>query len=76
MKDLLIEMAKALVDNPEQVKVSEIKGGHITVLELSVAKEDVGKIIGKQGRNANAIRILLNCAARKQSKHVVLEILE
>ncbi|MBW2367217.1 MAG: KH domain-containing protein [Deltaproteobacteria bacterium] len=76
MKDLLVEIAKALVDNPEQVKVSEIKGRQTIVLELSVAKEDLGKIIGRQGKNANAIRTVLNCAARKLNKHVVLEVIE
>jgi uncharacterized protein len=76
MKDLLIEIAKALVDNPEQVKVNEVKGRSTTVLELSVAKEDLGKVIGKQGRNAQAIRTLLSSSAGKLRKNVVLEIIE
>ena len=76
MKDLLIEIAKALVDNPEQVKVNEIEAAHTTVLELSVAKEDLGKVIGKQGRNAQAIRTILNCASAKLKIRIVLEIVE
>ena len=76
MKDLLIEIAKALVDNPEQVKVNEVKGRSTTVLELSVAKEDLGKVIGKQGRNAQAVRTILSSAAGKLRKNVVMEIIE
>ena len=76
MKDLLVEIAKALVDNPEQVKVVEIKGRQTTVLELSVAKEDLGKVIGKQGRNAQAIRTILNSASAKLKQNTVLEIVE
>jgi predicted RNA-binding protein YlqC (UPF0109 family) len=76
MKDLLIEIAKALVDNPDQVTVNEVKGRQITVLELSVAKEDLGKVIGKQGRNAQAIRTMLNAASAKLKKTVVMEIIE
>ena len=76
MKDLLVEIARALVDNPDEVKVNVVKGGHTTVLELSVAKDDLGKVIGKQGRNAQAIRTILNCAGRKLDKSVVLEIIE
>ena len=76
MKDLLVEMAKALVDNPELVKVNVLKGGSTIVLELSVAKEDLGKVIGKQGRNAQAVRTLLSGAAGKLGKSVVMEIIE
>jgi hypothetical protein len=76
MKDLLVEIAKAMVDNPEQVKVAEIKGGQTTVLELSVAKEDLGKVIGKQGRNAQAIRTILNAASAKTKKRTIMEIIE
>jgi predicted RNA-binding protein YlqC (UPF0109 family) len=76
MKDLLIQIAKALVDNPEQVLVNEIEGSQTTVLELRVAKEDMGKIIGKQGRTANAIRTLLNAASGKAQKRHVLEIVD
>ena len=76
MKDLLIEIAKALVDNPDQVSVNEVKGRQVTVMELAVAKEDLGKVIGKQGRNAQAIRTILNSASAKLKKNVVLEIIE
>jgi len=76
MKDFLIQIVKALVDNPEQVLVNEIEGSQTTVLELRVAKEDMGKIIGKQGRTANAIRTLLNAASGKTRKRYMVEIVE
>jgi predicted RNA-binding protein YlqC (UPF0109 family) len=76
MKDLLIQIVKALVDNPEQVSVNEIEATHTTVLELRVAKEDMGRIIGKQGKTANAIRVLLNGASGKAGKRYVLEIVD
>ena len=76
MKDLLIQIVQALVDNPEQVQVTEIEGSQTTVLELRVAEEDMGKIIGKQGRMANAIRVVLNAASGKVGKRYVLEIVE
>lgn len=76
MKDLLIEIAKALVDNSDQVTVNEVKGRQVTVLELGVAKEDLGKVIGKQGRNAQAIRTILSSASAKLKQNVVLEIIE
>ena len=76
MKDLIKCIAQALVDNPEQVEVSEIEGEQISVLELKVAKEDIGKIIGKQGRTARAIRTILNAASAKVKKRTVLKILE
>ena len=76
MKDLISCIAKALVDEPEQVSVSEIEGSQTTVLELSVAKMDMGKIIGKQGRNAQAIRTILSAASGKTRKRYVLEIVE
>jgi uncharacterized protein len=76
MKELLIQIVKALVDNPEQVQVNEIVSAQIVVLELKVAKNDMGKIIGKQGRTANAIRALLNAASGKTRKRHVLEIVE
>lgn len=76
MKDLLVEIVKAMVDSPDQVRVNEIEGSQTTVLELSVVKEDLGKVIGKQGRNAQAIRTLLSGAGKKNRKSVVLEILE
>lgn len=76
MKELIIVIAKALVDHPEQVKVVEIEGGRTSVLELSVAKEDLGKVIGKQGRTARAIRTILTAVSTKMKKRSVLEILE
>ena len=76
MKDLIVYIAKALVDQPEQVSVAEIEGEHTNVLELSVAKSDMGKIIGKQGRNAQAIRTILNAASGKIRKRCILEIVE
>ena len=76
MKDLVVQMAKALVDLPDVVEVNEIEGDRTTVLELKVAKEDLGKVIGKQGRTARAMRIILNAAATKLRKRAVLEILE
>ncbi|OGP72695.1 MAG: RNA-binding protein [Deltaproteobacteria bacterium RBG_16_50_11] len=75
-KDLIEYIAKALVDHPEQVKVSEIEGERTSVLELSVAKEDLGKVIGKQGRTARAIRVILGATSAKLKKHFVLEIIE
>ena len=76
MKDLVEYIAKALVDHPEQVKVSEVRGENTSVIELTVAKEDVGKIIGKQGRTALALRIILRNASMKIRKRSVLEIIE
>ena len=76
MKDLIGYIAKALVDNPEAVDVSEIEGAHTSVLELKVAKEDLGKVIGKQGRTARAMRTILSAASAKVKKRTVLEILE
>jgi len=73
----LIEiMARMLVDLPDQVEVNEIEGENTTVLELKVAKEDLGKIIGKQGRTARAVRTVLNGASTKLRKRTVLEIVE
>ncbi len=76
MKDLLVEIAKALVDNPEDVAVTEIEGEQTTVLELRVRNEDLGKVIGRQGRTARAMRTLLAAAGMKIQKRFVLEILE
>ncbi|MBE9530603.1 MAG: KH domain-containing protein [Proteobacteria bacterium] len=76
MKELIDYIAKALVDNPEQVTVSEIEGNRTSVLELKVAKEDLGKVIGKQGRTARAMRTILSAASAKLKKRSVLEILE
>jgi len=76
MKDLIEYIAKSLVDNPDAVKVSEIEGEKTSVLELTVAKEDLGKVIGKQGKTARAIRTILSAASTKVRKRSVLEILE
>ncbi|HEV8132229.1 MAG TPA: KH domain-containing protein [Acidobacteriota bacterium] len=76
MKELIEEIAKALVDNPEQVTVTEVAGEQTTVLELRVAQSDLGKVIGKQGRTARAIRTLLGASGMKLRKRFVLEILE
>ncbi|MDR0311168.1 MAG: KH domain-containing protein [Acidobacteriota bacterium] len=76
MKDLVEMIAKALVDNPDQVSVTEIDGEQTTVLELRVASNDLGKVIGKQGRTARCIRTLLGAAGMKLKKRFVLEILE
>jgi len=76
MKNFLIQIVKALVDNPEQVQVNEIEGTQTTILELRVAESDMGKVIGKHGKTANAIRTLLNGASGKAGKRHVLEIVE
>jgi len=76
MKDLIAYIAKALVDKPEEVVVTEIEGQQTSVIELKVAKEDIGKIIGKQGRTAQAIRTILSAASAKIDKRSVLEIIE
>jgi len=76
MKELVGYIAKALVDKPEEVVVTEIEGEQTSVLELKVAKEDLGKIIGKQGRTARAMRTILSAASTKIRKRSVLEILE
>ncbi len=76
MKDLISYIAQALVDHPEQVSVSEVEGNQTSVLELHVAKEDLGKVIGKQGRTARAMRTILSAASAKIKKRTVLEIIE
>ncbi len=76
MKDLIIYIASALVDNPDEVMVNEIVGNQTSVLELKVAKEDLGKVIGKQGRTARAMRTILSAASAKIQKRMVLEIIE
>ncbi len=76
MKELVEFMAKALVDNPDQVEVTEIAGRDILMIELKVAEEDMGHIIGKKGRNVQAMRTLLNAASAKLRKRVVLEIID
>ena len=76
MKELIEYIAKSLVDNPEEVSVTELEGEQTSVIELKVAKEDIGKVIGKQGRTARAIRTILGAASTKMKKRSVLEILE
>ena len=76
MKDLITEIVQALVDHPEKVSVNEIEGGYTTILELRVAKPDMGKVIGKQGRTAQAIRTILSAAAGKTRKRYILEVIE
>jgi predicted RNA-binding protein YlqC (UPF0109 family) len=76
MKDLITEIVRALVDQPEKVSVAETVGEHTNVLELRVAKSDMGKVIVKQGRTAQAIRTILSGASGKAGKRYILEILE
>jgi predicted RNA-binding protein YlqC (UPF0109 family) len=76
LKDLVEFMAKSLVDKPDEVSVNEMIGEQTTVVELKVAKEDLGKVIGKQGRTARSMRTILNAASTKLSKRSVLEIVE
>ncbi|NIU57810.1 MAG: KH domain-containing protein [Phycisphaerae bacterium] len=76
MKDLISYIAQALVDHPEEVSVTEVEGNQTSVLELKVAKEDLGKVIGKQGRTARAMRTILSAASAKLKKRTVLEIIE
>lgn len=76
MKTLIEMMAKALVDMPDEVKVSEVEGKRTTVYELRVSSGDLGKVIGKQGKTARAIRTILGAAGTKLNKRCVLEILE
>jgi len=76
LKDLIQAIAKALVDKPEEVNVTEVEGEQTSVLELKVAKDDLGKIIGKQGRTAQAMRTILGAASTKIRKRSVLEIIE
>ena len=76
MKDLINYIAQALVDNPEEVSVTKVEGNQTSVIELKVAKEDLGKVIGKQGRTARAMRTILSAASAKIKKRTVLEIIE
>ena len=76
MKELIIVMARALVDKPDEVEIKEIEGDVTTILELKVAKEDLGKVIGKKGKTAHAMRSILNATATKLKKRAVLEIVE
>lgn len=76
MKDLVQYMAQALVDDPGKVQVFEIDGGQTSIYELRVAKEDIGKVIGREGRTAKAMRTILSAASSKLRKNSILEILE
>jgi predicted RNA-binding protein YlqC (UPF0109 family) len=76
MKTLVEMIVKALVDQPDAVRITEIKGNHAHVIELSVAKEDLGKVIGKGGAHASAIRTLLAAASGKENRRYILEIIE
>lgn len=75
MKELVEIIAKSLVDHPEEVKVNEVAGEQSTIIELKVAQDDMGKVIGKQGRIAKAIRTVVKAAAIKEEKRVVVEII-
>lgn len=76
MKELVEAIAKALVDNPDQVQVRAVEGEQVTVFELRVHPSDLGKVIGRQGRTAQSIRIILGAAGMKLGKRLTLEILE
>ncbi len=76
MKELIKYIVQAMVDHPEQIEVSVVEGNRVSVLELKVAKADMGKIIGKRGRNAGAIRTILGAASAKVKKRTILEIIE
>jgi predicted RNA-binding protein YlqC (UPF0109 family) len=76
MRQLVEQMAKALVDDPESVNVSEVQGDNVTVIELRVAQTDIGKVIGRQGRTARAMRTILTAHATKLRRRAVLEIVE
>jgi hypothetical protein len=76
MKDLIEFMVKALVDDPGEVNITEVNGDKITLYELRVAKTDIGKVIGKRGRTAGAIRTIINAVSTKQGKRAEIEIIE
>ena len=76
MKEVLEIIAKALVDSPDEVSVNEVEGDQSVTLELRVAEHDMGKVIGKQGRIAKAIRTVVKAAASREEKHVVVEIIQ
>ena len=75
-KDLITQIAQALVDHPEQVSVNEIESNNTVIIELTVAKSDIGKVIGKEGRTADAIRSILNALSGKTRKRLMLEIVD
>ncbi|MDH5679811.1 MAG: KH domain-containing protein [Nitrospinota bacterium] len=76
MRELLHHMVKELVDHPDEVEIEEMTGDKVTTLELRVAQDDLGKVIGRRGRTAGAMRVILSAAATKQKKRAVLEILD
>ena len=76
MKDLVLYLAKSLVNHPDKVEVKEIQGDTSAIIELRVAKEDLGRIIGKQGRTAKSLRTIINAAASRSNRKIVLEIVE
>lgn len=76
IKDLVEYIAKSLVDETGRIEISEITGNQTNIIELKVAKEDIGKVIGRQGRTADAIRTIINCAAAKLSKRYILQIID
>jgi predicted RNA-binding protein YlqC (UPF0109 family) len=76
MKNLIEYIATSLVDKPEEVTVREVQDGQVCTIELSVAKDDIGKVIGRQGKTARAMRVLLGAASTKAQKRVVLDIVE
>ncbi len=76
MKELIEFLVKALVDDPSGVNITEVQGDKITLYELRVSKEDIGKVIGKKGRTASAIRTIINAVSTKQGKRAQLEIIE
>ena len=76
MKDLVKYIAEALVDETGHIDINEIEGNQTNIIELKVAKEDIGKVIGRQGRTADAIRTILNCAAAKVNKRYILQIID
>ena len=76
LKELILRIVGVMVDHPDKVRISEIAGDQMTVFELSVAKEDLGKVIGKQGQNAKAIRTILNAASSRNRRRSVLEIID
>lgn len=74
LKDLLLFLARSLVDNPDKVTVTENDNGQSVIYKLSVADEDMGKVIGKQGRNAQAIRLIMKAAASRENKKVIVDV--
>jgi len=76
MKSLVEYIAKSLVDEVDRIEITEIEGNQTNIIELKVAKEDIGKVIGRQGRTADAIRTILNCAAAKLSRRYILQIID